>query len=559
MSQARKPQALARRACPPSKALGLGSRLPRALVGLRCALFLALLGGGALGLEGCRALTSVPTSVPTSEPAASVSTQAPASPGPPPPPQGTSSAPTVSAASSHGVSSAPELPALEGDGGRSRTFELRTVERVLDVRHGVRYRARTYGGTVPGPLLHVRQGDEVTVTLINGGPSVPLSKASLQPAGLSKPSACPPALSTQRVRPTQGTSPSRATLAARGAYLHTRQSLIIHGSQLVAPDLNRSVAPGERLALHFRAAYPGVFAYHSGMPMVCEQVADGLFGALIVEPQAGWPTHADRSYVVVQSELYAQPLPAGSSAQAPNARLDPVTVRTGQVSYLLHNGRIFGTGEPPLRALPGQRVRLYLLNAGPNRAAHLSLEGLVFDRVYLGGNPQNLLYGLSMVDLGPGSGAVAEVVVPDSGRVLLTDHHLAAASEGAAGMLSTLEVGEVSTTQAGVAPPGRTGLMPPLASTGAGVFAQRCALCHTPRVGAKVGWEGPDLALITRRHDPAWIDGWLLDPQALIARNARARQLRDRYGYTMPAQRTLTQVERQALHTYLRWRDAQPR
>lgn len=455
----------------------------------------------------------------------------------------------------HAHARVPEITEL--DPQLVRHFELVKKDTLIDLGHGVRYQAQTFGGTLPGPLLHVREGDEVTVRLIN-------------PAASSKGASAPGEGGSQ------GKAIGQAPLAQRAARLHALESLVLHGSQWVGPDLRRPVAPGEHHDVHFRATWPGVFAYHSSRPMVCEQVADGLFGALVVEPREGWPTRADHAYLVVQSELYAQARSAagtlafqgsaslprrasspGPASQSEDTRLDPVTVRYGPPSYLLHNGRIFGLGDPPLQALPGQRVRLYLLNAGPNRSAHFALEGLVFDRVYAGGNPRNLSVGLAVVEVPPGAGAVAEVVVPESGRILLTDHDLAAASEGAAGLLSSQEEGETEAAgpflPAAWQPPAR----PASLRTGLAVFRQRCAVCHAPRAGARVGWEGPSLEQVTRRHDRAWMEAWLADPQALVARDARARRLRDRYGYTMPAQRSLTLAEFQALWAWLRWRDAQ--
>ena len=40
-----------------------------------------------------------------------------------------------------------------------RNFTIPVEEKVIDIGSGLKYDAWTYGGTVPGPVLRVRQGD----------------------------------------------------------------------------------------------------------------------------------------------------------------------------------------------------------------------------------------------------------------------------------------------------------------------------------------------------------------------------------------------------------------
>lgn len=58
----------------------------------------------------------------------------------------------------------------------------------------------------------------------------------------------------------------------------------------------------------------------------------------------------------------------------------------------------------PLMAKPGDRVRIYVLNVGPNDTSSFHVVGTIFDRVWLDGNPANLLRGMQTVLLGQAMG-----------------------------------------------------------------------------------------------------------------------------------------------------------
>ena len=86
-------------------------------------------------------------------------------------------------------------------------------------------------------------------------------------------------------------------------------SMDFHAAMVSPQDKYRSIAPGQTIEFEFTLNYPGVFMYHCGTPMILEHIASGMYGAVIVEPRAGYPTKVDREYVVIQSEFYAKPDP----------------------------------------------------------------------------------------------------------------------------------------------------------------------------------------------------------------------------------------------------------
>ena len=67
----------------------------------------------------------------------------------------------------------------------------------------------------------------------------------------------------------------------------------------------RTIAPGESLIYRFTATRAGIWMYHcSTMPMSAH-IANGMFGAVVIDPPGLPPV--DREYVLVQSELYLGP------------------------------------------------------------------------------------------------------------------------------------------------------------------------------------------------------------------------------------------------------------
>ena len=172
------------------------------------------------------------------------------------------------------------------------------------------------------------------------------------------------------------------------------------------------------------AKKPGVFFYHCGAPPMIQHVARGMFGAIIVDPKntKSWPK-ADREYVLIQSELFENP----DDVQAMFDR---------KFAHIIFNGGIFKyhpyvTGGHALEAKPGERVRIYFVNAGPNEFSAFHPIGEIWDNVYESGNPANKLSGVQTYVVGPGSAATFDVVVESAGAYPLVTHSLTGALHGA--------------------------------------------------------------------------------------------------------------------------------
>ncbi len=254
------------------------------------------------------------------------------------------------------------------------TLHAREVER--DVAAGVTQKLWTFDGTAPGPALRGRVGDVFEITLVNG------------------------------------------TGVEHGIDFH---------AEALAPDTAmRTVEPGHSTVYRFTATKAGIWMYHcSAMPMLYH-VGNGMYGALIIDPPGLSPV--DREYVLVQSEFYL-------GGQSEPGDLDKM--RADQPDAVAFNGYVSQYAFRPLAARAGQRVRIWLLDAGPNRSSAFHIVGAPFDTVYQEGayrlRPTDS--GGQILDLAPASGGFVETVFNQPGNYPFLSHAMADADRGARGAI----------------------------------------------------------------------------------------------------------------------------
>ena len=92
----------------------------------------------------------------------------------------------------------------------------------------------------------------------------------------------------------------KMTLTNGGAIPH---SIDFHAARIAPNMAFRDVAPGKSFTFSFVANDPGVFMYHCGTKPVLMHIANGMYGAIVVDPATPLPK-ADREYVLVSSEWY---------------------------------------------------------------------------------------------------------------------------------------------------------------------------------------------------------------------------------------------------------------
>ena len=269
-----------------------------------------------------------------------------------------------------------------------------TVEEVaLEVAPGVWQQRWTYNGSSVGPTLHGRVGDTFEITLVNDG--------------------------------TMG------------------HSIDFHASELAPDAPMRTIAPGESLVYTFTATRSGIWMYHcSTMPM-SSHIAAGMHGAVIIEPDG--LLEADRSYVIVQSEVY---LGEGGSDAADATEVDAAQVATAQPDKVVFNGIANQYDQFPFQARVGERVRFWVLDAGPNLASSFHIVGGQFDTVYFEGG-YHLRRGVDAFgQAGGGSqalglqaaqGGFVELTFPEAGHYPVVSHIMSDAERGAHGIVEVTD------------------------------------------------------------------------------------------------------------------------
>ena len=262
-------------------------------------------------------------------------------------------------------------------------LEVREV--VARLADGVEYTYWTYGGSVPGSFIRIREGDVVEFHL-NNHPSSKL----------------PHNIDLHAVTGPGGGAASTFT------------------------------APGHSSQFTFQALNPGLYVYHCATAPVPMHIGNGMYGLILVEPKEGLPP-VDKEYYVMQGEFYT----TGKYGEEGVQSFDMAKAIDERPPYIVFNGAVGSlVGDKALTAKVGEQVRLYFGVGGPNVTSSFHIIGEIFDKVY----PEA---GLSLPNrnvqttLVPSGGAtVVEFKVDVPGTFILVDHSLTRAfNKGALGML----------------------------------------------------------------------------------------------------------------------------
>ncbi len=284
------------------------------------------------------------------------------------------------------VTTAPEVPpAITRDEAKRVIVKLETKETTLPIAPGVEYAtAWTFNGTIPGPMVRVREGDLVEVHLSNAADSKMAHNIDLHavmgPGGGAEASLTP---------------------------------------------------PGQTTKFSFRALKPGLYIYHCAAPPVGIHISNGMYGMILVEPKEGLEP-VDREYYIVQSEFYT----TGENGETGLQAFDFDKALAEQPEYVVFNGNTESlVADNTIYAEAGETVRLFVGNAGPGLISSFHVIGEVFDKVQLeGGSFANHNVQTTMIPVGGASIIEFKVDVP--GSYTLTDHAIFRAfNKGALGQL----------------------------------------------------------------------------------------------------------------------------
>lgn len=256
------------------------------------------------------------------------------------------------------------------------------TEVVID-GEGTTYSAWTFNNQFPGPVIRVQQGDKVDFTYTN-------------PSTNSRP-----------------------------------HSMDFHAAQTDFLTHYRDVRPGESLHYVWEAKEPGIFVYHCGASPMIQHVARGMVGAIIVDPKdrKAMPK-ADREYVLVQTELFKDP----DDVQAMfDRKYEHVVFNGGIFRYDPVHGK---SGGHFLEAKPGERVRIYFVNGGPNNFSAVHPIAELWEDVWESGNPANHLRGVQTYLVPPAGAAIMDMVLDKGeGVIPIVTHSLTDALRGAIAIL----------------------------------------------------------------------------------------------------------------------------
>lgn len=260
---------------------------------------------------------------------------------------------------------------------------LTIKELTAQLSDGTTYEFWTFDSTVPGPMLRVMEGDTVELTLIN-------------PA---------------------------SSKTGHNIDLHA-----VNGPGGGADVTN--VAPGETKTVTFKALNPGVYVYHCAFPPPMHHIAQGMYGAILVEPKGGL-VEVDREFYVMQGEWYTTGKLGNQGHQAFNGE----KALAENPEYFTFNGNVDAlTKLYPLEANVGEKVRIFFGVGGPNIGSNFHIIGEIFDRVY-SGSPDTYTANEETWYVPPGSVSTFELTLDEPGSYTLVDHALYRALKGAAGVL----------------------------------------------------------------------------------------------------------------------------
>ena len=265
---------------------------------------------------------------------------------------------------------------IDRDSPKTVEVELTTREQVAEIEPGVTYTYMSFDGQIPGPMIRVRKGDTVEMTVTN-------EESNSMPHNID-------------------------LHAVRGPGGGAEASM---------------VAPGETATFRFKATYAGSYIYHCAVPNLDMHISSGMFGMILVEPEDGLP-EVDHEFYFGQHELYT----TGEAGEEGHHDFDMEAMAAEEPTYVLMNGEKYaitpdGYGAPSMDV--GDTARVYFVTGGPNLTSSFHPIGSVWDEVWQQGaiaSEPNRFVQTTPVQ--PGSCAITTLHAEVPGPIKLVDHAL---------------------------------------------------------------------------------------------------------------------------------------
>jgi nitrite reductase (NO-forming) len=272
------------------------------------------------------------------------------------------------------LTSAPEVPPSKPwlKKPEKVIVNIEVIEKTMKLANSTDYTYWTFNGTAPGPFIRVQEGDEVEVHLSND----PFNK---MPHNID-------------------------FHAATGPGGGAEASL---------------TAPGHTSVFSFRALRPGLFIYHCAAAPVGMHIANGMYGLILVEPRGGLKP-VNKEFYIVQSEFYTK----GANGDTGLQEFDLDKAIKEQPEYVVFDGSVGAlTGNNAMHARVGDKVRLFVGNAGPNLTSSFHVIGEIFDNVYQeGGSIVN--HDVQTTLIPAGGATIVEFTCKVPGTYTIVDHSI---------------------------------------------------------------------------------------------------------------------------------------
>ncbi len=305
--------------------------------------------------------------------------------------------------------------------------DLVAEQAVVKVAPGVKMRAWTFNGSVPGPVVRVNEGDTIQINLTNSDQGTPATRTTKWVKVRVKKKLKKARRNGKRFKWVWKKRKKTVRVPGRHAQPH---SIDFHAAEIAPNQAFKSIPPGQTHTFSFVASRPGVYMYHCGTPMMLEHIAMGMYGAIVVDPAVPRPP-ASKEITLVQSEFYGK---------VKNGWLQPdrMAMMHGSPAYVAFNGTANRYVSKPIAVPTGTPadppVRINLVNAGPNNFSAFHVVGTIFDEFQPDGHPGQFTTGVSTQTIAPGGGGVFELRFAETGRYPFVSHLMRDMEKGAMGL-----------------------------------------------------------------------------------------------------------------------------
>jgi FtsP/CotA-like multicopper oxidase with cupredoxin domain len=285
----------------------------------------------------------------------------------------------------------PNLPAVPA--GAVKKFRVDVLQHVTQVHPDLApteawtyaVNGTAYRGTAASPPIVVNEGDKVEITFVNGG--------------------------------------------SKEMAVNMPHSIDFHSAE-VAPNKNYiDIGPGEELPITFTADHPGVFMYHCATQPILLHTSAGMMGMMVVKPRDLAPV--DRELWMTQEEYYLG---------KPGKPADMDKMAAGTADVVAFNGYANQYKANPITVKKGEKIRMYVLAAGPSKGSAFHVIGTVFDRTVVEGTVGR---DSQTINLAPSQGGWVEFTLDEEGNYPFVTHAFGDMVKGAAGILHTTKAPKV--------------------------------------------------------------------------------------------------------------------